>query len=144
MALPKVSDVKTCCFTSHKCKRGTKVLIVRSDELTYYNGATYRSDKSRRKGEGSTASVSKTTIQRMFLCVGLRIRRMGTVHLLTIVHLRKRPKFARQYRYWTCSDWQKVAFSDESPPPFFPVDRWTYGENLQKRNTFQTFINSIS
>ncbi|GIY57998.1 transposable element Tcb1 transposase [Caerostris darwini] len=64
--------------------------------------------------QGTTKSVSSTTVQRTLLRMGLRSRRLVNAPMLTAVHRRRRLEFARQYRNWTSTQWRQVAFSDES------------------------------
>ncbi|KAI4885477.1 hypothetical protein NFI96_007017 [Prochilodus magdalenae] len=67
-----------------------------------------------RMNEGAARHVSKTTVQRALLRMGLRGRRMVSTPLLAKLHQQERLQFSRQYRNWTTEDWQRVAFSGES------------------------------
>ena len=61
--------------------------------------------------------------------------------MLTRVHRQKRLEFAQQYRNWTTSDWQKVAFSDESRFVLHRVDgRWRIRRETSERQHSETLI----
>ena len=66
-----------------------------------------------RMNEGAARHVSKTTVQRALLRMGLRGRRMVSTPLLAKLHQQERLQFSRQYRNWTTEDWQRVSLSGE-------------------------------
>ncbi|GBO00022.1 hypothetical protein AVEN_41626-1 [Araneus ventricosus] len=61
-----------------------------------------------------TRKLSRTTLQRTLLRIGLRSRRLISAPMLTSVHRKKHRAFALQHKHWTLEQWKKVAFSDES------------------------------
>ncbi|GBL85077.1 hypothetical protein AVEN_221308-1 [Araneus ventricosus] len=58
--------------------------------------------------------LSRTTVQRTLLRIGLRSRRLISAPMLTTVNRKKRCAFALQHKHWTLEQWEKVAFSVES------------------------------
>lgn len=60
----------------------------------------------------ATNRASSMTVQWTLLCIGLCS--LVNAHMLTPVHFQERLEFAFQYRYWMSTEWQQVAFSDES------------------------------
>ncbi|GFY10843.1 transposable element Tcb1 transposase [Trichonephila clavipes] len=94
--------------------------------------------------QGATKSVSQTTIQRTFLRLGLRSRRLVRASMLTTVHRRRRLEFARQYSSWTSTEWRQVAFSDESRFMLHRTDgRWRIRRETSERNHPATIARSI-
>ncbi|GBM45917.1 hypothetical protein AVEN_211977-1 [Araneus ventricosus] len=63
---------------------------------------------------GPSASVSKHTVQRTLLDMGLCSRRPTRVPMLTKRHRQLRLQWTREHRYWTMDEWKRVAWSDES------------------------------
>ena len=61
-----------------------------------------------------TGGMSQSTVHRTLLRMGLRIRRLVRVPMITPVHRRKRLQWEHEHRNWTLEQWKKVAWSDES------------------------------
>ncbi|GBN03595.1 Transposable element Tcb2 transposase [Araneus ventricosus] len=85
--------------------------------------------------------LSRTTVQRTLLRIGLRSRRLISAPMLTSVHRKKRRAFALQHKHWTLEQWEKVAFSDESRFLLHWIDgRWRICRETSENKLPETIV----
>jgi len=97
--------------TTAREDRALKIASVKNRRLTAVDHA-----RSLRIKKGH---YSITTAQRRLREFGLN-GRVARKKPLCKTHKRRRLEWAKKYRSWTESDWEKVIFSDESPFTLFP------------------------
>ncbi|GBM91224.1 Transposable element Tc1 transposase [Araneus ventricosus] len=88
-----------------------------------------------------TRKLSRTTVQRTLLRIGLRSRRLISAPMLTSVHRKKRHAFALQHTHWTLEQWEKFAFPDESRFLLHRIDgRWHIRQKTSENKLPETIV----